>query len=55
MAVGLGLGTNVLIGGSHRSIALQPISVEGNTGVDVAVGASRLRLHWMRPRTFASH
>lgn len=55
VAVGLGLGTNVLIGGSHRSIALQPISVESNTGVDVAVGASRLRLHWMRPRTFASH
>jgi hypothetical protein len=55
VAVGVGLGANVLIGGAHRSIALQPISVEGNTGVDVAVGASELRLHWMRPSAFASH
>jgi hypothetical protein len=55
VAIGVGLGAFVLIGGSHRSIALQPISVEGNTGVDIAVGASRLRLHWMRSSIVASH
>jgi hypothetical protein len=42
--VGLGLGANVLIGGLKRSIALQPISVQGQTGLNVAVGISRLKL-----------
>ena len=32
VAIGLGLGANVLVGGSRRSIALQPLSVEGNVG-----------------------
>jgi|SRR5579872_920559 hypothetical protein len=44
-AVGLGLGANALVGGSHRSIALQPLSVEANTGVDLTAGVTRLRLH----------
>jgi len=35
---GVGLGANVLIGGLDRSIALQPLSVEGNTGVALAAG-----------------
>jgi hypothetical protein len=35
---GLGLGANVLVGGLDRSIALQPLSVEGNTGVAIAAG-----------------
>lgn len=47
VAVGGGLGANALIGGSHRSIALQPVSVEANTGVDLTAGVSRLRLHWV--------
>jgi hypothetical protein len=45
VALGPGVGANVLIGGSRRSIALQPLSVEGETGVNLAVGVSRLRLH----------
>lgn len=45
-AVGLGLGANVLVGGSRRSLALQPVSVEGNTGLNLAVGVSKLKLHW---------
>ena len=44
-AVGLGLGANALVGGSHRSIALQPLSVEANTGIDLTAGVTRLRLH----------
>jgi len=48
VALGVGVGANVLLGGSRRSIALQPVSVEGNVGVDVALGVSRLRLHWAR-------
>lgn len=46
-AVGVGVGANALVGGSHRSIALQPLSVEANTGLNVAAGVSRLRLHYV--------
>jgi hypothetical protein len=48
VAVGGGLGANALIGGSQRTIALQPLSVEANTGVDLTAGVSRLRLRWAR-------
>ncbi|NIX76305.1 DUF992 domain-containing protein [Microvirga terricola] len=36
--VGAGLGTNVLVGGSNQSVALQPISVTGQNGLNLAVG-----------------
>jgi hypothetical protein len=41
---GLGLGANVLVGGSHRTISLQPLSVEGQIGVNLALGVARLTL-----------
>ena len=37
-AVGVGAGANVLIGGFNSSIALQPISIEGQNGLNVAAG-----------------
>ena len=43
-AVGLGVGVNVLFGGSNRSVALQPISVEGEAGINVEAGISTLIL-----------
>jgi uncharacterized protein DUF992 len=43
-ALGVGLGANVLIGGSNRTISLQPLSVEGQFGVNLALGVSRLTL-----------
>jgi hypothetical protein len=43
-AAGLGVGVNVLFGGSNRTIALQPISVEGEAGIDVEGGISTLVL-----------
>jgi hypothetical protein len=43
--VGAGVGANVLIGGSNKSIALQPVSVEGGTGLNVAAGIAALSLH----------
>jgi Protein of unknown function (DUF992) len=43
-SLGVGLGANVLIGGSHRTISLQPLSVEGQLGVNLALGVSRLTL-----------
>jgi hypothetical protein len=42
--VGVGLGANVLIGGLDKSIALQPLSVEGNTGLNVAAGIGSISL-----------
>jgi hypothetical protein len=44
VTAGLGLGANVLIGGFDRSIALQPLSVEGNTGLALAAGAGVITL-----------
>jgi len=43
-AVGVGLGGNVLIGGSDNSIALQPLSVQGQVGLSVAAGLESLEL-----------
>ena len=43
--VGAGVGANALIGGSNRSVALQPLSVQGQTGLNVAAGIGSLELH----------
>jgi len=40
----LGLGTNVLIGGSQRTIFLQPLSAEGQIGINLAAGVSNLSI-----------
>jgi hypothetical protein len=42
--VGAGLGANVLVGGSDRTVALQPVSVQGQTGLNVAAGVTGLQL-----------
>jgi hypothetical protein len=42
--VGVGVGANVLIGGLDRSITLQPLSIEGNTGLNLAAGIGAMRL-----------
>jgi Protein of unknown function (DUF992) len=46
--VGAGIGANVLIGGSDRTIALQPVSVQGQTGLNVAAGVAELELRPVR-------
>jgi Protein of unknown function (DUF992) len=43
--VAAGLGANVLVGGSSRSVALQPLSVQGQVGLNVAAGVGALELH----------
>jgi hypothetical protein len=43
--VAAGLGANVLVGGSNRSVALQPLSVQGQVGLNVAAGVGALELH----------
>jgi Protein of unknown function (DUF992) len=47
-SVGVGVGANVLVGGSHRTISLQPVSVEGNTGLNVAAGIGDMSLRYQR-------
>ncbi len=44
VAVGVGAGANVLVGGFKHSIALQPVSIEGQTGLNVAAGVVQLTL-----------
>jgi uncharacterized protein DUF992 len=46
--VAVGLGANVLVGGSDRTIALQPLSVTGQAGLNVAAGVALLRLNRVR-------
>jgi Protein of unknown function (DUF992) len=43
-AVGIGGNANALVGGSNNSFALQPLSFEGQTGLNVAVGVAGLEL-----------
>ena len=43
-SVGVGVGANVLIGGSSKQISLQPVSVEGSIGLNVAAGVAEITL-----------
>ncbi|MET3840784.1 DUF992 domain-containing protein [Bradyrhizobium sp. OAE829] len=42
--LGVGVGGNVLVGGSANSIALQPLSLQGQVGVSIAAGLESLEL-----------
>ncbi|MGE5269174.1 MAG: DUF992 domain-containing protein [Thiohalocapsa sp.] len=42
--VGVGVGANALVGGSGNTVALQPLSVEGTTGLNVAAGVAAMTL-----------
>jgi hypothetical protein len=43
--VAVGAGANVLVGGMKKSIDLQPLSVEGSKGLNVAAGIGSITLH----------
>jgi hypothetical protein len=43
-SVGLGAGANILVGGSGRAFSLQPISVEGQEGINIAGGVTTVTL-----------
>lgn len=51
-AAGVGLGANVLVGGSGNHINLQPLSITGKTGLNVAAGIAGLNLRYV-PRPTA--
>ncbi len=49
LGLGIGAGANVLVGGSVRTFALQPLSLQGSIAVNVVLGVSSLKL---RPATW---
>ena len=44
-SLGLGVGANVLVGGSRESVSLQPLSVEGTAGINLALGVAGMTLN----------
>lgn len=44
VSVAIGGGANVLVGGSSNSIVLQPLSVQGQAGLNIAAGVAELSL-----------
>jgi len=49
VGLGIGAGANVLLGGSARTFALQPLSLQGAIAVNAVLGVSSLKL---RPATW---
>ncbi len=43
-SLAVGLGANALVGGSRDTVALQPLSVQAQTGVNLALGVGNLNL-----------
>jgi hypothetical protein len=46
--VGVGAGANVLLGGGSGQITLQPVSVEGSVGLNVAAGIGAVDLNYVK-------
>lgn len=46
--VGVGVGANVLVGGSSKQVTLQPVSVEGSVGLNVAAGIGEVELRYAK-------
>jgi len=44
ISLGVGVGANLLIGGNNSSVALQPLSIEGQVGLNLALGVASLQL-----------
>ena len=45
-SVGAGIGTNALFGGINGGLTLQPLSVQTETGVNVAAGVTEMTLEY---------
>ena len=44
----VGMGANLLVGGNDRSVALQPLSIQGQTGINIAAGVAEISLQFVR-------
>ena len=47
--VGIGAAVHAMVGGMHSSISLQPVSVEANSGLNVAAGVASMNLDYVMP------
>jgi hypothetical protein len=47
-SLGIGVGAQVLVGGSRRTVVLQPLSVSGRAGINIAAGVTGLTLRYAR-------
>jgi hypothetical protein len=45
-SAGVGAGANALVGGSGNTISLQPLSIEGSTGLNIAAGVASISLDY---------
>lgn len=46
--VGVGAGANVLVGGGSGQVTLQPVSVEGSKGLNIAAGVAEVALQYVK-------
>jgi|SRR5579863_3309878 len=46
-SVGVGANANALVGGSNNNISLQPVSIEGSSGLNVAAGVASITLTYV--------
>jgi hypothetical protein len=46
--LGAGVGANLLVGGSNHTVELQPLSVQEQTGVNIAAGVAEIELRPVR-------
>jgi hypothetical protein len=44
-SLGVGVGANVLVGGTNKAVSLQPLSVKGQVGVNLALGVAGMTLN----------
>ena len=44
ISLGVGAGANLLVGGTAQSVSLQPLSLEGQVGINLALGVAALTL-----------
>ncbi|MGZ3291424.1 MAG: DUF992 domain-containing protein, partial [Xanthobacteraceae bacterium] len=54
-SVGIGGGGNFLVGGPANAYALQPISLQGQTGLNVAAGVASIELEPVRLGGYRHH
>jgi len=50
ITAGVGVGANALVGGSNRTISLQPLSIQVQSGVDLSAGVGAIRLDFVPTR-----
>jgi hypothetical protein len=50
ISLGVGVGANALVGGANNQFTLQPLSVEAQTGINIAAGVGAMQLEYVPER-----